>query len=464
MMPANPEKPLSSSKDAGADDTFGRSMTGIIQINDIQEKCTINISSDGLIIDSTNGLPVNHFPWEKIALVYLCPDDVKNTAAESDIVNTGSIPTENKASVPTANLALSLTDEQWMKVKITSNDNITHTLIPESASSLLSRMERHGSSHIKAETNRLWTAHSLTKERSPLNNVGILAILAFSFYLFWTSLTYIEHFIVDTFVPISAGKLLAKLYLPKFTASNSSPHPSVVKTVTSIGKNLINALHHDQRELFPSKISIIVVQQNTVNAFALPGGHIIVYTGLVNACETRDQLATILGHELSHVINRDGLKAVISQVKWQILMSLLAGDIGADQELILDQVKNLSSLKYSRATEHKADIFGLKLMHEAGFNIFEASKFFKILADSEEESSYPMTFMSDHPPTLERVETMKALASELGIRPNLESSESSNKPESAERLKNESNKLSVKSLEVDVTNWTKIRNLAKQGK
>lgn len=116
---------------------------------------------------------------------------------------------------------------------------------------------------------------------------------------------------------------------------------------------------------------VVVFRSADVNAFALPGGKIGVFTGLLSVATTQDQLAAVLGHEVAHVTKRHGKQRVQQQVIAQGGLSILEGVIG-DNEMLMAAVGVGAQygvlLPFSRAHESEADLVGLDYLAKAGFN------------------------------------------------------------------------------------------------
>ncbi|MFN3604846.1 MAG: M48 family metallopeptidase [Leptonema sp. (in: bacteria)] len=116
---------------------------------------------------------------------------------------------------------------------------------------------------------------------------------------------------------------------------------------------------------------IVVFKSEMVNAFALPGGKIGVYTALLNVATTQDQLAAVLGHEVGHVIKKHGKQRIQSQIIAAGGMKALEGLVGSNSVVL--SAFGIGAqygviLPFSRSQESEADIIGLDLMAKAGFN------------------------------------------------------------------------------------------------
>jgi beta-barrel assembly-enhancing protease len=137
-----------------------------------------------------------------------------------------------------------------------------------------------------------------------------------------------------------------------------------------------------------------------VNAFALPGGPMFIFTGLLNATENEAQLMGVLAHEMSHVILRHGTHEA-SKAKLVNFSAMLAGAAAGNgsaagqlARMGLGLGGNSLILKFSRDAETEADLLGSHLMSEAGHNPIEMARFFEKLAANGNQG---LQFFSDHP-------------------------------------------------------------------
>ncbi|MFN8436221.1 MAG: M48 family metallopeptidase [Cytophagales bacterium] len=151
-----------------------------------------------------------------------------------------------------------------------------------------------------------------------------------------------------------------------------------------------------------------VVNSSQVNAFALPGGEIVVYKGILEKINSPEQLAALLSHEVSHVTLRHSLKGIIRHFSTSILLSLLVGDSHGVTSFIAQQSDALVGLGYSRSLEQDADQEGFKLLK---YNKIDADGFvglFQILNKENHEHSLDISWMSTHPLTSDRLSYSKA--------------------------------------------------------
>lgn len=146
------------------------------------------------------------------------------------------------------------------------------------------------------------------------------------------------------------------------------------------------------------------------NAFALPGGTVVVTDALVHDFGDPDVIAGILGHELAHVSERHSLRQLYRSLSVYVLVAVMAGDVGPILEDVLLEGSALASLAYSRDHEASADIIGIKTSHAAGYDAAALATFFETL--SEDYGDGGPEWMSTHPSNAARIETIKKLAAE----------------------------------------------------
>lgn len=159
---------------------------------------------------------------------------------------------------------------------------------------------------------------------------------------------------------------------------------------------------------------VVVFDDKQVNAFALPGGRIGIYTGIIKVAETPDQLAAVVGHEIGHVMAKHGNERV-SQA-FAVNGGLLAAGLALKNKnknyaLILAGVGVGAQfgilLPFSRAHESEADIIGLDLMAQAGFDPRESVKLWQNMAKASGGKA-PPEFMSTHPSNETRIKNLSS--------------------------------------------------------
>jgi len=161
-----------------------------------------------------------------------------------------------------------------------------------------------------------------------------------------------------------------------------------------------------------------VVNDKSINAFALPGGPAFVFTGLIAAVDNEAQLAGVLAHEITHVALRHGTNQASKANLFQLPAALLASKAGTGSmlgqlgQLGIGLGANSVLLKFSRTAETQADLVGAQIAAQAGYNPLEMARFFEKL-EAQGGSRGPQ-FLSDHPNPGNR---LKAIEEEIRYMP-----------------------------------------------
>jgi Zn-dependent protease with chaperone function len=156
-------------------------------------------------------------------------------------------------------------------------------------------------------------------------------------------------------------------------------------------------------------LAITVVQDKTVNAFALPGGHMVIFSGLLNQLQTPEELAALLGHEYAHVQERHTLRSMARQLSTYVFLSLLLNDVAGLSGLILENADKLNALHYSRSLEQEADTKGFYLLKSNQLDSKGMQRLFERLQQAAPSSAEVPTLISSHPLTSERLKHLKKL-------------------------------------------------------
>ena len=155
----------------------------------------------------------------------------------------------------------------------------------------------------------------------------------------------------------------------------------------------------------PYKFEVAVVKSDVVNAFALPGGYVVVFTGLMKKAESGEEVAGVLSHELNHVLQRHGLERIMKSLGLMTVVAIVFGN----QQGLVGMMKQLGvellTLKFGREQETEADLTGLQLLQRAKIDPSGMIRFFERLSEKDEGR---MEWLSTHPMSTARAERLKA--------------------------------------------------------
>jgi predicted Zn-dependent protease len=138
----------------------------------------------------------------------------------------------------------------------------------------------------------------------------------------------------------------------------------VVKYIDSVGQ-MIARIQDDRKSI---EFSFTVIDDTLVNAFAIPGGHVFVYTGLLKRAENGAEVAGVLAHEIGHITKYHGKKMLASQGVVNFVNTILFGDSASVSSTVTTLLENMAFLKYSRTNEYQADSCSAAYTTRAGIN------------------------------------------------------------------------------------------------
>lgn len=238
-----------------------------------------------------------------------------------------------------------------------------------------------------------------------LSIVMVIALLIFGIF---STKSFIVKYMASK-VPVNYEKELGDKMLPMATAGKAFIQDSVLLSHLDIITDSLQKAVNDTN----FKFTFYLINDSELNAFALPGGHVVINSGLIQNSDSYEELAGVVAHEIAHVTLRHHVRGIINNVG---IMALLGGFVGGDAgfySTILYGGAQLSLLNYSRDMENESD--------NQGFDYLAASKidpqgmitFFKTLQKQHEkdmlskEAESAMSFFSTHPETEERIANLE---------------------------------------------------------
>jgi Zn-dependent protease with chaperone function len=241
----------------------------------------------------------------------------------------------------------------------------------------------------------------------PLLGIVLVGILILAAILFWGVFPLIKTEMVKHFPKAQEIEMGKQLYAQLIQQEEPD----------SVASRYLNEFAKELRFHTEYPLHFTVLPGETVNAFALPGGEILVYKGLIARMNTPDQLAALLAHEASHVHYRHSLYNLADNVIWSLVLMTITGD-GGMGAVLAQQGNELRSLSYSRDLETQADTAGLSLLCKNNIHPKAMKELMLILkAESHENQAVP-EFVQTHPLPDSRIETIDAFIKEQHNLPN----------------------------------------------
>ncbi len=170
------------------------------------------------------------------------------------------------------------------------------------------------------------------------------------------------------------------------------------------------------------RFRVTVVDNGTVNAFAAPGGYIVVFRGLIDRSAGAEGLAGVMAHEMGHVIERHGMENLVKALGLSFVLSALIGDTSGFAGIAGDMAQRLATSQFSRDAEREADRIAVEMLNRANISGRGLQAFFQMVArkDGSGESTIGRYFAS-HPATRGRAQFVRTHAT--GTRPAMSDSE-----------------------------------------
>lgn len=215
-------------------------------------------------------------------------------------------------------------------------------------------------------------------------------------------------------VPWVAEKIAMNFSKEKEIAIGEQMYQSVVKEykVDQRKTDLVTQFYNQLGYKTNYPIKITVVHSNQVNAFAIPGGHLVVYDAILDGMKTPEELAALLGHEASHVELRHSLRNISRDLARKIFIVMIFGTDAGLAGYLAENADNLKGLQYSRSLETQADDNGLQMMSANGINTEGMLRLMSLLKQ-ETRGAEPVGFLSTHPIFDDRIENIKKQISKL---------------------------------------------------
>jgi predicted Zn-dependent protease len=183
------------------------------------------------------------------------------------------------------------------------------------------------------------------------------------------------------------------------------------ETVTAVADRIIEVASEYKPEF---EWDVTLVDDPQANAFCLPGGKMVVYTGILGPAQSAEGLATVLGHEVAHAVAEHGAERIFREELTNTAVQFAAGAF-ADDPVEFRNIAGLLgagaqvglSLPWSRDQESEADHIGLIFMARAGFDPRAAVTFWERMAKATEGQKRPPEYLSTHPESDTRIQQIK---------------------------------------------------------
>lgn len=223
-----------------------------------------------------------------------------------------------------------------------------------------------------------------------------LLILIGVFCAVWMAFSHLPIFPEETDFSISVekekeigDKLIENLLSTR--GEDSIANPTVDLFVDSVFQVLNKSLEDSEFEY-----TFIVLDNNQINAFAMPGGYIMVYSGLIEFCDTPEEFAGVIAHEIGHIENRHLISRLLKRLGVAVLLSGDASVLGEVGQMAVNNV-------FDRDQEKEADYFAFELLEKSGISPRVVSTFFRKLEEEGHTYNEDLEILMTHPHHNQRI-------------------------------------------------------------
>lgn len=237
----------------------------------------------------------------------------------------------------------------------------------------------------------------------PLFQAIITVMLFFGLWSYLSEFKWVELLQIEK-ISKKTEKELGKLMWKAFEAEYSTlEHEEVYNSVDSLLTHLCDANDIDREE-----IKLHLLNHQAINAFAMPDGHIVVFSGLLTDAANQEEIAAVLAHELAHLEHGHVLQKLVKEVGLAVLISVGTGSNNMD--VIRQMAKVLSSSAFDRRLEKQADKSAVKSLIKAQLNPAPFADFLMRMSEAEGNSSELLRWVSTHPDSQERAQKVLEMA------------------------------------------------------
>ena len=235
--------------------------------------------------------------------------------------------------------------------------------------------------------------------RATVAKIGLGAALLAAIY-FW-GLPTLASFVAPR-VPVSWEESLGRGVVERMVPpSRQCADPARQAVLEEILARLVAAGPES-----PYRFTLIVADDSAINAFAAPGGYVVVNLGLLRATKTPEELAGVLAHEVQHVLLHHPTRALAREIPLRIAVAALFGG-DAVGGLAARAAGTLGALRYQRGDELEADRQGLRMLQAARVDARGMVDFFHALAAQGDEAPRLAAYLSSHPQTADRIAALE---------------------------------------------------------
>ncbi len=226
--------------------------------------------------------------------------------------------------------------------------------------------------------------------------IGIVSLFSISLWaanqMNWMELFGVEENISSTEQKV--GELLWEFY--------SANNTEVTKDDLLLPIDSILTKICESNSIERDEIKLHLINNDEVNAFALPNNHLVIYSGLLVAVKNEAELSGVIGHEIAHLQMDHVMKKLVKEIGLAVIITMTSGN--GNSQVLLESIKTLTSSAYDRSLEEEADFKSVDYLIKADIDPTAFANFLYTLGGNNPDAEELMSWVSTHPYSKERAE------------------------------------------------------------
>lgn len=202
------------------------------------------------------------------------------------------------------------------------------------------------------------------------------------------------------------GDLFKDMIWDEFPTVKDNAADTALKQITDRLLQALDTTHY--------RYEFTIIKNEQINAFTIPGGNIYVFSELMKAAETPEEVAAVLAHEIGHAEKRHVVTKLMQELSMTAIIGVLSG---GDPGVLTEVLKNIIGNSFSRSQEEEADKFALELLEKAGISPKNLARFFERLNEKDLDYDENLEILMTHPHNDKRIDQARRYKVKNGFEP-----------------------------------------------